>query len=136
MRDGVDVRDVMTISHKGPSCDRPYNVDRFPGAVLANRVPPSFTEFGDTETPLLIGRGCVVKWVDVRSPAGAAPPHWVMVFEMEEMKPGLIYVGSEVGCMAFLDDLTASYHILLGPSSGPLFGFTLLAADYSCDALA
>ena len=49
LRDGVDVHDFPFDSHKGPSSDRPYNVDQFPGAVFANRIPLPFTEFVDME---------------------------------------------------------------------------------------
>ena len=154
LRDGVDVHDFLFDSHKGPSSDRPYNVDRFPGAVFANRIPLPFTEFVDMEMQSLIDRGCVVKWADVRSPTSPPRPRFVMALSVEETKPRLIYdarplnkfckqvpfsmdtvvrvanVASEGCYMTSLDDLSAFHHILLRPSSWPLFGFTHRGVDY------
>lgn len=48
LHDRVDVHDYLIDSHKGRSCDRSDNVDRFPGVVLANHMPPLFTEFVNT----------------------------------------------------------------------------------------
>ena len=88
--DGMDVHDFLFDSHKGPSSARPHNRDWLPGAVFANRIPPQFTEFVDMEMQSVIGRGCVLKWADVRSPTGPSRPRLVMALSVEETKPCLI----------------------------------------------
>ena len=54
LRDGVDVHDFRFDSNKGPLSNSPCNRDRFPGPVLANRIPLQFTEFVDMEMQSLI----------------------------------------------------------------------------------
>ena len=49
LRDGVGVQDLLLHEYRGPSLDCPCNVDRFPGAVFPNRIPPSFAGFVDAE---------------------------------------------------------------------------------------
>ena len=64
---------------------------RFPGAVFANRIPSSHASFVDAEMNSLVGRGCVVKWPDVRDSSGPVRPRLIQALSVEETKPRLIY---------------------------------------------
>lgn len=154
LREGVSVHEFLIASHRGPSVDSPYKVDRFPGAVFANRIPPAHAGFVDAEMRSLIARGCVVKWADVRGRAGPARPRLVQALSVEETKPRLIYdarplnqwcrrirftmdtiarvasVASEGCFQGSLDDRSAFHHVLLHPASWPLFGLAYRGVDY------
>lgn len=154
VRDGVSVHEFLFESHKGASLDSPYNVGKFPGAVFANRIPPAHAEFVSTEMRTLITRGCVVKWADVRGPAGPARPRMIQALSVEVTKPRLIYdarplnkvckripfsmdtvarvahVASEGCFQGSLDDSSGFHHVLLHPASWPLFGLRYQGVDY------
>eukprot|EP00903_Cladosiphon_okamuranus_P006823 g6648.t1 len=74
-----------------PSSECPFDPARFPPRVFANRIPPEFNDFVDTEMRALIDRGCVVKWDNVKSPSAPARPRLTMALSVEPSKPGLIY---------------------------------------------
>lgn len=154
LRDGVGLHDLLRPPFRGPSVDQPFNPDRFKGAVFRNRIPPGFTDFVDSEISSLASLGCIAKWSDVRGPGGLARPRMIMPLSVEESKPRLIYdarqlnacirdfpfsmdtvgrvagVASEDCFMTSLDDKAAFHHILLRPSSWPLFGFSYKGVDY------
>ena len=154
LREGVGLHDLLLTEYRGPSIDCPYVVGRFPGAVFQNRIPPTFASFVDAEVQALVERGCVAKWADVRGPGGPPRPRLVMALSVEETKPRLIYdarplnkrckrvpfsmdtvarvahVASQGCFMTSLDDVSAFHHILLRPSSWPLFGFSYGGIDY------
>lgn len=154
LRDGVDLYDLLLQDYRGPSTSLPYAVDRFPGAVFQNRIPPKFTAFVNAEVESLVARGCVVKWADVRSRRGPPRPRLLMALSVEPSKPRLIFDARPLNkrCKAFpfsmdtvarvanvassdcymtsLDDSSAFHHILLRPSSWPLFGFSHGGIDY------
>lgn len=73
LRDGVGLHDLLLRPFRGPSVDRPFNPDRFKGAVFRNRIPSEFTDFVDSEIRSLASLGCIAKWSDVRGPGGPAP---------------------------------------------------------------
>ena len=91
VRDGVSVHKFLVKSHKGTSVDSPYNGDKFPGAVLANLIPPAHAASVKAEVRALIARGCLVKWTNVRAPAGRERPRMIQAFSVEETKLRLIY---------------------------------------------
>ncbi|CAM9718774.1 unnamed protein product [Laminaria digitata] len=154
LRDGVNLHDFLHSEYQGPSTDCPYDTGRFPGEVFENRIPPTFTGFVDAEVQALVDRGCVAKWADVRGPGGPPRPRLVMALSVEETKPRLVYdarplnkrckkvhcsmdtvarvayVASQGCYMTSLDDSSAFHHILLRPSSWPLFGFSHGGIDY------
>ena len=68
LRDGVSVNDSLVDSCRDPSRALPFNVERFPGAVFANRILSSHASFVDAVMKSLLERGCVVKGSDVCSP--------------------------------------------------------------------
>ena len=91
MRDGVSIHESLVRSHKGSSVDSPYNGDKCPGAVFAHRIPPAHAAFVKAEMRALIARGWVVKWTDVRGPAGRERPRMIQALSVEETKPRQIY---------------------------------------------
>ena len=72
LRDGVHLHDILLRNYPGPSSASPYDVGRFPGAVLHKSIPPMSPKFVDDETRALVDRGCVVKMGGRPSPRGAA----------------------------------------------------------------
>lgn len=154
LRDGVGLYDMLLPQFRGTSVDQPFNPDRFRGAVFRNRIPASFTDFVDSEITSLASLGCIARWSEVRGPGGPARPRLILPLSVEESKPRLIYdarqlnacikdfpfsmdtvgrvagVASESCFMTSLDDKAAFHHILLRPSSWPLFGFTYKGVDY------
>lgn len=154
LRDGVGLHDLLLPEFRGPSVDQPFNPDRFQGAVFRNRIPSEFTDFVDSEISSLVLLGCIAKWSDVRGPGGPDRPRLIMALSVEESKPRLIYdarplnacirdfpfsmdtvarvagIASEDCFMTSLDDKAAFHHILLRPSSWPLFGFSYRGVDY------
>ena len=154
VRDGVSVHEFLLTSHKGTSVESPYNREKFPGAVFANRIPSAHAEFVRTEMQALITRGCVVKWADVRGPEGPARPRLIQALSVEETKPRLIYdarplnkvcrkvtfsmdtvarvalVASEGCFQGSLNDSSGFHHVLLHPASWPLFGLRYQGVDY------
>lgn len=154
LRDGVDLYDLLLSEYRGGSNDLPYDVSRFPGAVFRNRIPPRFSPFVQAEVQTLVDRGCVLPWSEVRAPGGPRRPRLVMALTVEPSKPRLIFDARPLnkrckkihfsmdtvarvasvaspGCfMTSLDDSSAFHHILLRPSSWPLFGFEYGGVDY------
>eukprot|EP00903_Cladosiphon_okamuranus_P006868 g6689.t1 len=114
----------------------------------------SFDDFVSNEISSLVSLGCASRWADVRGPGGPARPRMIVPLSVEESKPRLIYdarrlndgiryfpfamdtVAKVAGgalqhCfMTSLDDKSAFHHILLRPSSWPLFGFSYKGVDY------
>ena len=70
-----------------PSRMLPYIVERFPGAVFANRIPSSHGSFVDAERNSLVERGCVVNWSDIRRPSGLVGPRLIRALSVKEPKP-------------------------------------------------
>lgn len=155
IRDGVDLYDLLLPKYRGTSPLCPYNTDRFPQRIFSNhRWPPEFDRFVDTEMQSLLARGCIARWDDVKAPNGPARPRMIMALSVETSKPRLIYDARPLnsctrkipfpmdtvarvagiassGCyMASLDDSSAFHHILLRPSSWPLFGISYKGVDY------
>lgn len=154
LRDGVGVFDMLLPEFRGPSVDQPFNRGRFRGAVFSNRIPPAFRDFVDSEISSLLRLGCVARWDDVRGPDDPVVPLLQMSLSVEESKPRLIYdarplnacirdfpfsmdtvarvaqVASPDCFMTSLDDKSAFHHILLRPSSWPLFGFKYAGVPY------
>ena len=154
LRDGVSVHSFLLDSCRGSSTASPYNEKHFPGAVFANRIPPAHAEFVKAEMKSLVARGCIVKWADVRGPAGPSRPRLIQALSVEETKPRLIYdarplnqrckpirftmdtvarvanVASEGCFQGSLDDSSAFHHVLLHPASWPLFGLAYQGVDY------
>ena len=141
VRDGVGVYDFLVDSSRGPSRALPYNVERFPGTVFANRIPSSHASFMDAEMNSLVERECVVMWSDVRGSSGPVRPRLIQTLSAEETKPRLMYdarplnqrckrirftmdtvaraanVASESCFQGSLDDSSSYHHILLKPAS-------------------
>lgn len=154
LRHGVDLYDLLLDPFRGASPEKPYNRDRCSPAVFANRIPAALDDFVDSEMQSLIARGCIVKWADVKGPSGSTRPPLIMALSVEPSKPGLIYdarplnqrvkripfsmdtvsrvanVASEGCYMTSLEDSSAFHHILLRPSSWPLFGLSYKGVDY------
>ena len=84
VRDGVSVHEFLVRSRKGTSVDSPYNGDKFPGGVCADWIPPAHAACVKAEMRALIARGCVVKWTDVRGPAGRERPRMIQALSVEE----------------------------------------------------
>lgn len=61
LRDGVGVRCFLIDPCRGPSVDRPYNDNCFPGAVFANRISPALARLVYSKLQLALCRGCVAK---------------------------------------------------------------------------
>ena len=91
LREGVSLHNFLPPSHRGPSAEHPFQVDRFPGLALQNRIPPEFDGFVREEIGTIVGRGCVARWDDVRGATGPARPRLIMPLSMEPSKPRLIY---------------------------------------------
>lgn len=60
LREEVSINELLLASHRGASVGSPYKLDRFPGAVFQNRIPPAHAEIVDVEMRFLISQGCVV----------------------------------------------------------------------------
>ena len=147
LRDWVGLHDLLLPAFRGPSVDQPFNPDRFKGAAFRNRTPSAFTDFVGSEIRSMALLGCIAKWSDVRGPGGPDRPRLVMALSVEESKPRLIYDArplnscirdfpfwmhtvARVAGIASEDCFVTSHHILLRPSSCPLFGFSYRGVDY------
>ena len=155
IRDGVDLYDLLLPKFRGESPSLPYNVDHFPQRIFSNhRWPLEFDNFVDAEMQSLLDRGCISRWADVKSSTGPVRPRMIMALSVETSKPRLIYDARPLnsctrkipfamdtvarvasiassGCyMTSLDDSSAFHHVLLRPSSWPLFGLSYKGVDY------
>ena len=154
LRDGVSLHNLLLPSHRGPSAEHPFQVDRFPGLALPNRIPPEFDDFVRAEIGTLVGRGCVARWDDVRGATGPARPRLIMPLSVEPSKPRLIYdarslnqhvadfpfsmdtvgrvaqIAAEMCFMTSIDDASAFHHIGIHAASWPLLGFSYDGVDY------
>ena len=155
IRDGVDLYDLLLPKFRGESPSLPYNVEHFPQRIFSNhRWPLEFDNFVDAEMQSLLDRGCISRWADVKSSTGPVRPRMIMALSVETSKPRLIYDARPLnsctrkipfamdtvarvasiassGCyMTSLDDSSAFHHVLLRPSSWPLFGLSYKGVDY------
>ena len=132
----------------------PHIAGIFWGAVFANGIPLPHAGFVDAEVQSLIGRGCVVKWKDVRDRAGLERARLIQALSVEETKPRIIRaarplnqlclrirhtmdtiaqvanVPSEDCDQGALDDSSAFHNMLLRPPPWPLFGLAYRGVDY------
>lgn len=153
LRDEVDLYDLLLSDDWGVSSDLPYDVQRLPGAVFRNRIPPRFVPFVQAEAQTLADGGCGVPWSEVRAPGGPRRPWLAMALTVKPSKPRLIVDARPLnerceqvhfsidtvarvvnvaspGCfLTSLDDSSAFHHILLRPSAWPLFGFEYGGVD-------
>ena len=90
LKDGVSVFEFLAEPHRGTSSEAPYRPGAFPGATYANHIPKENAQFVRSEVTALVKQGFLVKWADVRGPAGPKRPRLVLALSVEPSKPRLV----------------------------------------------
>lgn len=147
------------MQYMGRSRDLPYRCEECPGAVFPNSIWQVHVGIAQSTVTVLIARGRLVPWRDVRGLDGLVCSRLVKALSVERSKPRLIYdarplnwscqhvalgmytvalvalVAEEDCLQVSVDDKSDFHHLLLQPESWTLFRVEWAGADCVCTTL-